>query len=112
MVRAGILTSIEVETFLLLKWIVVPTITSGAVKSAWPLDRGVRLPLTSFYAGVLNLIALPLRTESSSAMIGQPSITFSTQSPPTLTDEDFLHELSSTDLTKVFPSPSAISPAR
>jgi hypothetical protein len=48
----------------------------------------------------------------TSAMIGQPSITFSAQSPPTLIDEDFLHELSSTDLTKVFPSPSAISPAR
>jgi hypothetical protein len=112
MVKAGTLTSIEVESFLLLKWIVVPTIISGGVKSAWPSDKGVQLPPTFFYTGVLNLIALPLRTESSSAMIGQPFITFSAQSPPTLTDEDFLHELSSTDLTKVFPSPSVISPAQ
>jgi hypothetical protein len=45
-------------------------------------------------------------------MIGQPSIMFSAQSPPTLTDKDFLHELCSIDLTKVFPSPSVISPAQ
>ena len=112
MVKAGTLTSIEVETFLLLKWIVAPTITSGGVKSTWPSDRGVWLPPTSFYAGVLNLIALPLRTKSSSAMIGQPFITFSAQSSPTLRDEDFLHELASIDLTKVFPSPLAISHAQ
>lgn len=74
-----------------------------------PLGKGVQPPPSLISTGVLVCAIVSLGIKSSSIMIGYPSISSLVLPLFKLRDEDPFHELSSTDLTEVSPSPSLVS---